>query len=122
MPALSMRRLLAFLLTLVLVLQSTWTAAAAVCQHEPATQQAHFGHHVDLQAPDQVHPDAASPAGPDMPHLDCIGCHALCAALAERPAFLPAPLLAREHATPYRRSVTQGVPERLLRPPHTVLV
>ncbi len=116
-----MRRSLAYLLMFLLVLQSTWAAAAGVCGHEPAAAASHFGHHVDLQTADQAHPAANDPAAPALPHLDCIGCQALCAALVDVVAVLPLTHAASDAATPYRRSITQGVPERLLRPPHTHL-
>ena len=54
-----MRRFLSVVLMLMLLLQASWSAAAAVCQHEPATAQAHFGHHVHLDA----HADAPDAAG-----------------------------------------------------------
>ena len=45
-----MRRFLSVVLMLVLLLQASWSAAAAVCQHEPVALEAHFGHHVHLDA------------------------------------------------------------------------
>ncbi|MGC3987141.1 MAG: hypothetical protein QM777_21690 [Pseudorhodoferax sp.] len=120
-----MRRFLSVVLMLVLMLQASWSAAAAVCQHEPAAAQAHFGHHVHLDDHADAH-EAAAPAqadgGPQLPHLDCVGCHGgLCAALPGWSAALPAAMPEGAHATPYRRSITDGQPERLIRPPHRFL-
>lgn len=123
-----MRRFLSVVLMLVLMLQAFWSAAAQVCRHEPVTAQAHFGHHVHLDA--HKHADlgahGAEPAqadgAPQLPHLDCVGCHGgLCAALTACPAALPLASLAQGHATPYQRSITHGLPERLIRPPHHFL-
>ena len=103
---------------LVLVLQASWSAAAAVCQHEPVTAQAHFGHHVHLDADEPTHSDS----GPQVPHLDCVGCQGgLSAVLSSWPPALPAGAPDAGHATPYRRSITDGWPERLIRPPHRLL-
>lgn len=115
-----MRRFVSVVLMLVLLLQASWSAAAAVCQHEPVAAESHFGHH--------VHPDAQVPAetgngnGPQVPHLDCVGCHGgMCAVLLGWPAALATGLPDVRHATPYRRSITDGLPERLIRPPHRFL-
>lgn len=127
-----MRRFFFAVMMLVLVLQTTWSAAAEVCRHETtAAAQAHFGHHLHLDLHPDGHADqhlassagAYEPAlpdsGPQLPHLDCVGCHGgLCAALAPWPAALPAGVPAGGHATPYQRSITDGLPERLIRPPH----
>ncbi|RCW75695.1 hypothetical protein [Pseudorhodoferax soli] len=113
-----MRRFLSVVLMLVLVLQATWSAAAEVCRHEPTTAEAHFGHHVHLDA----HEPAQAENGPQVPHLDCVGCHGgMCAALLGWPAALPTGLPDLRHATPYQRSITDGLPERLIRPPHRFL-
>jgi hypothetical protein len=117
-----MRRFLSVVLMLVLLLQASWSAAAAVCQHEPVAVEAHFGHHVHLDAHEAAEP-AQADGGPQLPHLDCVGCHGgLCAALPGWSSGLPAPVPAGVHATPYRRSITDGLPERLIRPPHRFLV
>lgn len=41
-----MRRWLTLFLLVLMPLQFTWGAAAVYCQHEPAPQTRHFGHHV----------------------------------------------------------------------------
>lgn len=103
---------------LLLVLQATWSAAAEVCRHETVTAQAHFGHHLHLDADEPAQADN----GPQVPHLDCVGClGGLCAALLGWPAALAPALPQLRHATPYARSITDGVPERLIRPPHRCL-
>ncbi|WP_326543710.1 hypothetical protein [Pseudorhodoferax sp.] len=116
-----MRRFLSIVLMLVLVLQASWSAAAAVCRHEPTVMEAHFGHHVHLDTHD-AHAAAPADGSPQVPHLDCVGCHGgLCAALLGWPAALPPELPQLRHATPYARSITDGLPERLIRPPHRFL-
>lgn len=113
-----MRRFLSVVLMLVLLLQASWSAAAAVCQHEPVALEAHFGHHVHLDA----HAPAETESGPQLPHLDCLGCHGgLCAVLLGWPTALATGLPDVRHATPYQRSITDGLPERLIRPPHRFL-
>ena len=41
-----MRRWLTVFLLVLLPLQFSWGAAAVYCQHEPAPESRHFGHHV----------------------------------------------------------------------------
>jgi hypothetical protein len=114
----AMRRFLSVVLMLVLMLQATWSAAAEVCQHEPVKAEAHFGHHVHLDADEPAH----GGSGPQVPHLDCVGCHGgMCAVLLGWPAAVPATVPDASHATPYRRSITDGQPEPLIRPPHRLL-
>ncbi len=47
-----MRRYVAFLLALLVLLQASWAAAANYCEHEEVTQQqgVHFGHHAHSHA------------------------------------------------------------------------
>lgn len=123
-PTQPMRRFFFVVLMFVLVLQTTWSAAAEICRHETAAAaQVHFGHHLHLDVHLDAQQDAHAPTppdgGPQVPHLDCVGCHGgLCAALPPWPAALPAAVPAGAHATPYQRSITDGLPERLIRPPH----
>lgn len=49
---------------------------------------------------------------------DCAGCHAGGAALLPPLAAQPLAVLQERGFTPYRRFITQGLPERLIRPPH----
>jgi hypothetical protein len=119
----SMRRFLSIVLMLVLSLQATWSAAASVCRHDVAVEAPHFGHHAhaDEAAPTHaVQSDDA--AGVQIPHLDCVGCHGgLCAVLLHAPVSSTAESQPDAAATPYRRSITDGLPERLIRPPHSFL-
>ncbi|HVR54243.1 MAG TPA: hypothetical protein VMS38_31260 [Pseudorhodoferax sp.] len=118
-----MRRFFFVVLMFVLMLQTTWSAAADVCRHETASPApAHFGHHVHQDASSDAQQPIPSEGGAQLPHLDCVGCHGgLCAVLPDWPAALSAVLPAGGHATPYRRSITDGLPERLIRPPHRFL-
>lgn len=128
-----MRRFLLLLMMLVLSVQTTWAAASSVCRHEAAAQAAHFGHHAhahqDAAGMAQGEPDDAAgvaegnpdDAGRDVIDADCgqcqLGANALAAGAAEIERTAPPP----SGATPYRRSVTHGLPERLTRPPHPFL-
>ena len=86
-----MSRRLALLLVLLLSLQWSSSAIAALCMHERDTQTSHLGHHVhshvagaDKAAADthaaatdaaKVRADTHGPAGDLQPHQDCAGCH-----------------------------------------------
>jgi hypothetical protein len=131
----TMRRFLSIVLMLVLSLQATWSAAASVCRHE-AREAAHFGHHVHADEGDHGFATAANAAAEagagaqdpladtsaQVPHLDCVGCHGgLCGALLGVQPPVAALALPDGGRTPYVRAVTDGLPERLIRPPHAFL-
>ena len=114
-----MRRLVLILMLLVMSVQWTWAAASSICGHEQ--QQAaieHFGHHA------HEHEGAAgNVADVDTDtHADCGNCHGASTVLLVPAAEAVPALQAERGATPYRRAVTVGIPERLIRPPHTHLV
>ncbi len=133
-----MQRLVLLFLLLLLPVQWTWSAAASVCRHEASTQQSrHFGHHAHEHAQAESQRLASEPAHaaatPDQPadpaqpgdadsrdaqvHADCAACHVSAPALVMQAPALPEGPAARV-ATPYQRSITAGLPERLTRPPH----
>ncbi|MBO9687583.1 MAG: hypothetical protein J7598_13330 [Mitsuaria chitosanitabida] len=68
-----MRRWLTLFLLVLMPLQFTWGAAAVYCQHEPAPETRHFGHHTH-QHGDAGHPgpqaDGAKPADPTGSSVD----------------------------------------------------
>ncbi len=80
----------------------------------------------DAAGPDAAAPDAASASDatpdtrlqpPEGTHADCAVCHGAAPALMPAIAMqLPSQAPPRD-STPYLRSVTLGVPERLIRPP-----
>lgn len=126
-----MRRLLLILLMLIMTTQWTWAAVASACQHESGQASRHIGHH------EHKHEGAASgllelgdadadPSQPDAQSLfvldaDCATCHVGALALLA-PGDALAPGQMQDAAlTPYLRSITHGVPERLIRPPHLQL-
>lgn len=116
-----LRRLVLILMLALLPLQWTWAAAASVCQHEEIVATAdgslpspHFGHHEHQHQQDDGHEPGQ--AGPD---LDCPSCHVATPALLLPRLDPQPPLLAARVATPYQRSITAGLPERLIRPPHS---
>lgn len=121
-----MRRLLLVLLMLIMSAQWTWAAAASLCLHEVGGGAQHFGHHLDHEhgqrqaaAPDEAKQAAAEQG--DLHDADCATCHAGAAGLLPLAEPLaPEPLLSMGR-TPYRRSVILGLPERLIRPPHSRL-
>lgn len=112
-----LRRLVLILMLALLPVQWTWAAAASVCQHEEIVltdeAHAHFGHH------EHQHEGAPADAGTDS---DCPSCHFAAPVLPMPQQGAQAPLLAASPATPYLRSITAGLPERLIRPPHQFLV
>lgn len=120
-----LRRFVLILMLALLPLQWTWAAAASVCQHEEIVAGAdgsiaspHFGHHEHKHEAGHEHGQAGK-GGVD---VDCPSCHAAAPALLTlRLEPLPPELLAFA-ATPYRRSITAGLPERLIRPPHGLLL
>jgi len=66
------RRLLAFLLILLLPVQFSWAAAASYCGHEAEAQaKRHYGHHEH-----QHKADSGKPADPGKLDLDCNFCQA----------------------------------------------
>lgn len=75
-----MPRVLAFLLAIALLFQTSWAAAATYCGHESTPgAAAHFGHH------EHVHKSAdgqKQPGGKLAVDDDCAGCHAAHPALA----------------------------------------
>jgi len=119
-----MQRIVLVLLLMLLPVQWTWAAAASICTHETSLHANHFGHHehrhdhrtglTSLSDP----ADGAQVQSESGVHVDCATCHAAVPGLMMPPAValgVHSPLLA---FTPYQRSVTTGVPERLIRPPH----
>lgn len=117
-----LRRLVLILMLALLPLQWTWAAAASVCQHEEIVATAdgslpspHFGHHVHQHQGDEE-------AGPNELDLDCPSCHLGTPALLMPRLDPQPPLLAAHVATPYQRFITAGLPERLIRPPHSPLL
>lgn len=109
-----MRRTLLVLLMLIMSAQWTWAAVASVCEHESDKSAVHLGHHEHQHMDDS----ADTPSPDSVAHADCATCHAGMSALLVA-VELPPPLAAQDAGlTPYRRSITQGLPERLIRPPH----
>lgn len=119
-----MRRLV-LLLLLLLPVQWTWAAAASVCRHESSIQAHHIGHHEHRHTPQAGAGAEAGgtdeAAGHGFAHADCASCHAVVPALVTQPSALPPVQRPPLAFTPYRRSVTVGIPERLIRPPHPVV-
>lgn len=122
-----MQRIVLVLLLMLLPVQWTWAAAASICRHETSVHANHFGHHEhrhDHTTSVSSASDAAADEGVQTEsgvHADCATCHAAVPGLMMPPAVVmgvQAPLSA---FTPYQRSVTTGVPERLIRPPHVRL-
>lgn len=115
-----MRRTLLVLLMLILSAQWTWAAVTSVCEHETGRSAVHLGHH-EHQHDGATNPaldDSSTAAANTAVHADCATCHAGMSALLVA-VELPPPLAAQDAGlTPYRRSITQGLPERLIRPPH----
>lgn len=73
-----MRRLIAIFLLVLLSIQSTWTLAAAYCQHETGVAAQHFGHHEHKH---QAGDNAKDTKGPlSSIDSDCAACHASCIA------------------------------------------
>jgi hypothetical protein len=117
-----MRRFLTIVLMLVLALQATWSVAASVCRHDVALEAPHFGHHEHADDAAQAGEAQDATAGVAVPHLDCVGCHGgLASALLGDIVAVDAVPLRGGVATPYQRSITHGLPERLIRPPHFFL-
>jgi len=111
-----MRRTLLVLLMLILSAQWTWAAVASVCEHETGKNAVHLGHHEHQH--DDATPDSAAAPADTTVHADCATCHAGMSALLVA-VEVPPPLAAQDAGlTPYQRSITQGLPERLIRPPH----
>lgn len=120
-----MHRFVLVFLLLLLPVQWTWAAAASICRHESGAASQHFGHHdhrheVGVNGASLV--EKLSDTGAqlsDVDHADCANCHGAAPALTtlhHAPALhQPVP----QGATPYLRAVTSGIPERLIRPPHT---
>ncbi|MBA4342298.1 MAG: hypothetical protein C0423_09110 [Methylibium sp.] len=115
--------MLIFLL-LLLPVQWTWAAAASICRHESSIHASHFGHH-EHRHDHQASATASVDASDDTPqqgdsgvHADCATCHAAVPWLMMQSAVGLGELLSPLAFTPYQRSVTAGVPERLIRPPH----
>lgn len=121
-----LRRLVLILMLALLPVQWTWAAAASVCQHEEMVVNAdgssappHFGHHEHKHEADHDHGGSDGNGGID---VDCPSCHvAAPALLMPRLEALPPPP-AEFTATPYRRTVTAGLPEQLIRPPHSAVL
>ena len=112
-----MRRFVLILMLTLLPLQWTWAAAASYCEHETeASAAAHFGHH---QHEHQDSGDADADVDGSGIDADCPSCHGAVAGIMMVHPPKPHDWLADSQATPYRRSVTDGLPERLIRPPHT---
>jgi hypothetical protein len=113
-----MRRLVLILLLTLLPLQWTWAAAASLCAHEAESSaaSAHFGHHAHEHQQDG---GAESDDGIDAVDTDCPSCHGAVAGLVMSTLGALHDWLGAIHATPYRRTVTDGLPERLIRPPHS---
>lgn len=121
-----LRRLVLILMLALLPLQWTWAAAASVCQHEEivagadgASASPHFGHH------EHKHEGGHEPTQNDKGggiDLDCPSCHVAAPALLMPRLDGPSPQAQAMAATPYRRSITAGLPERLIRPPHSPLL
>ena len=115
-----MQRIVLILLLLLLPVQWTWAVAASVCRHESSVHANHFGHHEhrhdhqagtipSIDATDDVQSQSDSGV-----HADCATCHTAVPGLMMPPPVVlgvQLPLLA---FTPYQRSVTTGVPERLI--------
>lgn len=123
----AMRRVLLVVLVVLLSLQWTWAAAAAYCRHEVGIGAAHLGHHVHEH---EGHGQAESgqsdgglgvsePASTDSlgTDPDCGACHAGTTAMVAESAGMARTVKDHGTQTPYRRTVTEGVPERLIRPP-----
>lgn len=116
-----MRRTLLVLLMLILSAQWTWAAVASVCEHETGKSAVHLGHHEHQHdEAGTAAPDGKAPASADNPavHADCATCHAGMSALLAAADARPLLIERDARPTPYQRSITHGVPERLIRPPH----
>jgi hypothetical protein len=75
----AMRRTLALLLALALLLQMSWAAAATYCEHETSSKESmHFGHHVHVHKSADGKKQSTSKLTVDN---DCSGCHASHAAI-----------------------------------------
>lgn len=114
-----MRRLVLILMLTLLPLQWTWAAAASLCLHEAESSvaSAHFGHHVHEH---QADIDASPDDGVAAIDTDCPSCHGAVTGVVMSASGAPYDWLgALLHGTPYRRTVTDGLPERLIRPPHS---
>lgn len=125
-----MQRIVLVFLLLLLPVQWTWAAAASICRHESNIHANHFGHHEhrhDHQASTPVSVDAVDAAddtqaqGDFGAHADCATCHGAVPALVMQAAVVLSAQLTPSASTLYQRSVTTGVPERLIRPPHVRL-
>lgn len=119
-----MQRIVLVFLLLLLPVQWTWAAAASICRHESSIHANHFGHHehrhdhqpgviASVDAPDDTQQQSDSGV-----HADCATCHAAVPGLMMQSATVVSEPLPPLAFTPYQRSVTTGVPERLIRPPH----
>lgn len=125
-----MQRIVLVFLMLLLPVQWTWAAAASICRHEASIHANHFGHHEhrhDQQASEPASVDVGGSAddskaqGDFGAHADCASCHgAVSAVVMQATVVLSAPM-PPSASTPYQRSVTTGLPERLIRPPHVRL-
>ncbi|ALT77561.1 hypothetical protein [Paucibacter sp. KCTC 42545] len=120
----AIRRILLILLMLTLGLQSSWAAVAGLCLHEVDARAAtHLGHHAHehaQQADDDEGRNAKAKQQPGQ-HADCATCHVSCGVLVQTAAAASLQLPSSRVDTPYLRSVTQGQPERLIRPPRHFL-
>lgn len=107
-----MHRWLSLILLVLLPLQMAWAVAGANCQHEPAVQAQHFGHHLHAhQAQDQDTEDAA----PDAQHADCGSCLISLLSLPSHPPMtraLPVTSPQIDHLNPRLRFRPNTPPER----------
>ena len=93
---LSMRRVLVFLLAVLLPLQFTWGAVTSYCEHETGAASQHFGHHQHVHKGDKL-VDADGKPGLDN---DCWTCHsAATAAITCAGGKLPVVVAARVQFT-----------------------
>ena len=118
-----MQRLVLILLLLIMPTQWVWASAASVCQHETSSSTSHIGHHEHEHEPPLLKPqaelgDTQQQAGLD---TDCLSCHGTISAPVMDAALALNEGRRPPGATPYQRAITQGVPDRLIRPPHSQL-
>ena len=70
---------IAFLLSLCILLQLSWTVVSAYCQHESGRSAQHFGHHAHQHQDANTDADADSKLSQSTPansaaHADCAAC------------------------------------------------
>jgi len=87
-----MTRKFLFFVMAIVVLQFSWTAISAYCEHETGRAAQHFGHHQHTAHADDV-ADKSSPLAKKLaPHADCASCAHMTLAFAKVDAVARHPL------------------------------